>query len=168
MSDLVEELSSGGEIVELGCGEGALIGGVDPTTYGAYQGFDISAVAVQHAQERALEAGLDGCRFSVGELADWPGASGLSLVVIEECLYYLEPAAQRRLLERCFDSLTPDGRVLVAVHSKIRHAATLGICREVGEVDRELDDGERVILVLARRSRGDDRDAPPEVNRRCS
>ncbi len=151
VTDLVEEFSRGGDILELGCGEGLLIASINPSAYSSYVGWDLSEVAIARARERIAELGLRNCEFSRGEFFDWKGASALSLEVMEECLYYLNPVAQTRLLERCFAALLPTGLVLVTVHSKQRHAATLEVCRRSGTVKRELGDGERAILMLAPR-----------------
>lgn len=145
---LVEQLAGGGDVVELGCGEGFLIEAVDSDSYRSYVGVDVSAVAVESAARRAGQAGLVKCRFEVGRIEQWRCDADTSLIIMEESLYCLKPRRQRRLLRRCLARLKPDGRLIVTVHSATRHRSTLVNCRRYGVVDREIHESERVILAL--------------------
>lgn len=81
-------------------------------------------------------------------MAQWEGTSGVSLVVAEECLYYLRRSDAEMFLRRCCDSLVPGGSVLVIVHSMHKHASTLDSCRRMCKVKNEFIAGSRVYLVL--------------------
>ncbi len=151
MASLVERLAGGGDIVELGCGEGVLIEAVDPDTYRSYVGVDVSPVAIEAATRRAGRAGLDKCRFEVGRLEQCSHIADASLIIMEESLYYLKPRRQRRLLRRSFDRLKPGGRMIVTVHCATRHGPTLDVCRRAGTVEQEIHDSKRVILALCAR-----------------
>jgi trans-aconitate methyltransferase len=144
----VERLCAGGALLEFGCGEGDLPHALLPGTYSSYIGQDISRIAVERAQQRADRAGLTCTRFEHGDMAQWPGASGISLIVAEECLYYLPARTMRRFLGRCMDALSDGGSLLVIVHSAEKHASTLEACREVCHVATDLRSGGRVFLTL--------------------
>jgi len=149
---LVEQLAGGGDIVEFGCGEGWLIGAVDPGVYRTYVGVDLSPVAIDIATRRARQAGLVKCRFEVGRFEHWPVRDDASLIIMDESLYYLKPRRQRRLLRRWLDRLDSGGHMVVTVNSATRHRSTLAACRRAAVVEREVDDSERVILTLRPRN----------------
>lgn len=123
--ELVTELAAGGDVVEFGCGEGHLAGAVDPDAYSTWVGYDIAALAVEGARARA---GSDRCRFEVLDCTAWPGASGVQLIVAEECLYYLRGADLRRFLERCRASLAPGGAMLATFSRAGRHPEAEAAC----------------------------------------
>jgi trans-aconitate methyltransferase len=141
---LVERLARAGVIVELACGDGILSRSIRSSAYSAYRGYDISDVAIERARQLANSK----CTFAVCDMCDWRGDQEVSLIVIEEALYYIIHAQQRALLRLCKASLNPEGRILVIVHSEKRHAATLKTCRETLTIDEQIRDGERVHLVL--------------------
>ena len=151
VASLVEQLAGGGDIVELGCGEGVLIESVDPDAYRTYVGVDLSRVAIDAATRRARQAGLEKCRFEVGRFEQCPHLADASLVIMEESLYYLKPRRQRRLLRRCLGRLNAGGRIVVAVHCATRHRSTLASCRRAAVVEREIRESDRVILTLRAR-----------------
>lgn len=148
---LVEQLAGGGDVVEFGCGEGRLIGAVNPDVYRSYVGLDLSPVAIDAATRRARKAGLEKCRFEVCRFEHWPGGADASLIIMEESLYYLKPRRQRRLLRRCLDRLDSGGRMVVTVHCATRHQSTLESCRQAAVVEREIHESDRVILTLRAR-----------------
>lgn len=134
---LVTELAASGDVVEFGCGEGHLACAVDPASYGTWIGYDIAALAVETARGRA---GSDRCRFEVLDCTAWPGASGLQLIVAEECLYYLRGTDLRRFLERCRDSLAPGGAMLATFSRAGRHPETEAACGLVFPAVEVIDD----------------------------
>ncbi len=122
---LVSELAAGGDVVEFGCGEGHLARAVDPACYSTWVGYDIAALAVEGARQRSES---DRCRFQVLDCTAWPGASGVQLIVAEECLYYLHGSDLHRFLERCRASLAPDGAMLVTFSRAGRHPEAEAAC----------------------------------------
>ena len=146
--ELVEELAKGGRIVELACGEGILISAINPEVYDSYLGIDISDVALEAAVKKTQELGLFRCRFKQLDIADWPGDSELSLVILEECLYYLNAAQQRQLLSTCLNSLSPSGAVVVTFYSRARHERSIETCKEFYPTTVDVPDGDHVYLVL--------------------
>lgn len=142
------ELCCGGLLVEFGCGEGTLPLALPRDSFSHYMGYDISGVAIQRANERARMANLANCQFEQCDMAKWTGTSGASLIVAEECLYYLAKAEIETFLQRCCQSLIPGGSILVIVYSAARHGPTLNSCRGVCKVrDESVVDG-RTFLTL--------------------
>lgn len=139
VAELVTTLADGGAVVEFGCGEGHLARRVDPASYRSYVGYDIAEVAVARARELA---GTDRCRFEVLDCTAWDGAHGLTLIVAEECLYYLRGGDLHRFLERCRDSLASDGAMLATFHRGGRYPETEAECRRVFARVEEIGDPE--------------------------
>jgi trans-aconitate methyltransferase len=108
-------------------------------------GYDISDAACEIANARQL----DSCRFEAVDMAQWPGAKDLSMIIAEECLYYLAAPDLRNFMRRCMDSLTADGTMLVVVHDRLKHAQTLNICRQSAHAT-EWAVGERGYILLAK------------------
>ncbi len=148
---LVTELCGRGKLVEFGCGEGELPHLLPTGSFSHYFGIDISDVAVRRAREWVLEAGMSHCEFEQSDMSEWPGASGVSLILAEECLYYLKPEQIESLLARCGTSLMSEGKILVIVHSAEKHAKTLAACRRVCDVVNEREVDSRAYLVLKRK-----------------
>ncbi len=145
----VTELCNGGHLVEFGCGEGTLPLALPRDSFSQYIGYDISEVAVGRARARAREAGLMYCHFEQCDMAKWKGTSGVSLVVAEECLYYLTPRIAETFLRHCCESLLPGGSILVIVYSAAKTYRTLNICRRVCRVNDESVNEGRTFITLA-------------------
>ena len=147
----VERLCNGGRLVEFGCGEGMLPRELPRKSFADYCGYDISEVAVSRARKFAAEVGLSQVEFKQCNMADWKGSSSVSLVVVEECLNYLDNLETKTFLTHCINSLVPDGKIVVMLHDGIKHARTVSICREVCNIiEEELVEG-RTFLVLQKR-----------------
>src|SRR2546430_3291140 len=145
----VADLCSGGKLIEFGCGEGTLPHQLPPGTFSDYCGFDISDVAIRAAREKARNAGLQRCKFERCDMATWEGSDSASLILAEECIYYLTPARIQHFCRVCSASLLPRGAILIIVHSGTKHARSLEACRSVCTVmDENIIDG-RVFLTLA-------------------
>jgi cyclopropane fatty-acyl-phospholipid synthase-like methyltransferase len=144
----VQDLCRGGRLLEFGCGEGDLPFILPPGTYSSYVGYDISEVAIERARERTVTAGLNSIDFKQCDIARWDGIDSASLILAEECLYYLSAANIEKFLLRCTRCLTRDGSILVIVHSASKHARTLDVCRRVCCVRDEVVIEGRVFLTL--------------------
>ena len=146
----VISLCRGGLFIEFGCAEGALIEELPVNTYSKYLGYDISAVAIELASKKASENGLSNCIFKQCDMTNWAGYSGASLILLEECLYYLNATQIKVFLEKCRYSLLPEGVILVVVHSAEKHANTLKECRLSGRVIEEVLLNGRVFMTLGK------------------
>jgi cyclopropane fatty-acyl-phospholipid synthase-like methyltransferase len=143
-------LCNGGKLVEFGAGEwGALPLALPKGSFSSYVGYDISEIAVSRARDNVRAAGLTNCQFEQRDMASWEGTSGVSLVVAEECLYYLDPKDAETFLRRCCESLSPGGSILVIVHSAVKHLRTLDTCRRVCTVKDEATIDGRTFITLA-------------------
>lgn len=110
----------------------------------------MSHVAIEAARRAASIAGLTGCDSRTGDIALWPGDSGVDAILADECLYYLSRPKLLILLRNCAASLKPDGQMIVVVHSATKHAETLDACRRAMRVIDEFNLNGRQYLVLGR------------------
>ena len=150
--DLVSKLCNGGRLVEFGCGEGPLPLALPKHAFSDYIGYDISQVAVEKGAERAREAGLQNARFQQCDMAKWKGDSSVSVVLAEECIYYLTAKDTEEFLQRCCESLVPGGSILVIIHSATKHSQTLEICRRICQViDESLVNGRTYLTMTAKK-----------------
>ena len=133
----VVNLCRGGRLIEFGCGSGDLPHVLPAGTFSTYLGIDISDVAIAKAKQLAHERQLKACEFSQMDMTRWPGDAGVSLVLVEECLYYLDEKAQEAFLLGCCRSLAEEGRILVVVHDGVKHARTLATCRRLCRVVKD-------------------------------
>ncbi len=144
--ELTTRLCRGGKLVEFGCGSGLLPLLLPVGTFSNYLGVDVSDVAIRLANKRETV----NCQFRQQRMQDWKGDENVSLILAEECLYYLGPEEQRRFLKLCRDSLVPEGTILVIVHDQNKHKATLEVCRRTCHVRFEQARGKRAYLVLSK------------------
>jgi len=147
---LVSQFCQGGTLVEFGCGDGLLPRLLPHGSFSSYIGIDISDVAIRHAKERH-PARID-CHFIQGRMENWEGDQNVSLILMEECLYYLSRPEQDRLLQKCLSSLGSRGRILVVVHERQKHLSTLQACQETRSLLSEENHGERVYLILGNKA----------------
>jgi cyclopropane fatty-acyl-phospholipid synthase-like methyltransferase len=147
----VLELCDGGRLIEFGAGEGTLPLSLPKNSFSNYVGYDISTIAIGRAIDRISAAGITDCQFEQCDMAKWTWtqAPSISLVVVEECLYYLNAKDAEAFLQQCCQSLLPDGSILAIVHCAKKHFATLDICRRVCRVKEELTIDGRIFMILA-------------------
>ena len=143
-------LSRGGLVIEFGCAEGTLVEELPVGSYSKYHGYDISGVAIGIARKRATENGRSNCTFEQCDMSQWSGYAGATLILLEECLYYLSAAQIQVFLEKCRNSLLSEGVILIVVHSADKHANTLSQCRQTGNVIEEVLINGRVFMVLGK------------------
>ena len=148
----VIELCNGGKLIEFGCGDGSLPRLLPNDAFTFYKGFDISDVAIARARHLAQRSGLNACEFYQVDMTQWRGDSSISLILLEECLYYLNKREQVEFLGRCCRSLGPEGLILVVVHDGDKHSRTLITCRNVCSVVAEEVISHRSYLTLARKA----------------
>ena len=146
---LVQQLCKNGNLLEFDCGEGNLPFSLPAGTFSSYLGYDISQIAIEKAKRRVVEQGVKEVQFESCKMEEWDGSQDISLILVEECLYYLSASECEKFLLKCSKSLTSEGRILVIVHSATKHKKTLDICRRVCKIIYEQEKGNRTYLTLA-------------------
>jgi SAM-dependent methyltransferase len=106
LDGVVEKLSRGGSIADLGCGHGAstvLLAEAFPNV--TVTGFDYHQASIDIARKRAVEAGVaDRVRFELASAQDFPG-EGYDLVCIFDALHDMgDPASAARHIRQGLDA----------------------------------------------------------------
>jgi cyclopropane fatty-acyl-phospholipid synthase-like methyltransferase len=146
---LVKSLSGGGSILEFGCGDGKFASALPRSSYSSYLGYDISLAAIAKARARADANGLIDCRFETMPIEKWNGDRNVSLIVVEECLYYLTEENARRFLKLCLKSIKADGHILIIMHSHIKHRNKVELVREFAPELDEMTSGDRIYQTVS-------------------
>src|SRR4051812_34130407 len=112
LEGVVERLTAGGTVVDVGCGHGAstlIMARAFPQS--TFIGFDYHEGSITRAREIARDAGLDDrVRFEVAGAHDYPG-DGYDLVCHFDCLHDMgDPAGAARHVR---ETLAPDGTWMV-------------------------------------------------------
>lgn len=96
-------------ILDVGCGEGVLHDTLRNVGYGRYVGIDLSETAIGRASRSADER----TQFMVAKAETFETTERFDLIVINECLYYLENPPV--LLARLARLLEPDGAFVISM-----------------------------------------------------
>ena len=150
LDGVVEKLSQGAKIADVGCGHGALtILMAQAFANSQFVGFDYHLESVHRAEEASLHAGVaDRCRFEVASAKDFPGRE-YDLVAVFDCLHDMgDPVGAARHIRQSLkadgtwmivepfagdnlaDNLNPVGRIFYAASTMVCVPASLS--QEVG------------------------------------
>ncbi len=104
-----------GKALELGCGTGELSIGLAQRCE-QLCAIDLSPTALNRCRAALSEAQISHVHPQLMQVPDnWPAdtQANVELIVVSELAYYLRPPDFDRLLERCMDSLAPQGEWLM-------------------------------------------------------
>ncbi len=96
-------------ILDVGCGEGVLHDTLRNVGYGRYVGIDLSETAIGRAARSADEQ----TQFMVARAETFETVERFDLIVINECLYYLDDPPS--LLARLAGFLGPEGAFIISM-----------------------------------------------------
>ncbi len=112
LDGVVAKLERGAKVLDVGCGAGVsacLIAEKWPNT--EVVGFDPSAIAVQQAQERAEDAGLENTTFVEAGASDVPATGDFDLALTFDCLHDMPRPDDA--LDAIRGALDADGTLLI-------------------------------------------------------
>lgn len=111
LDGVVEKLSAGGRVADVGCGHGVttiLMAQAFPTS--EFVGIDYHDASIETARERAASAGVTNARFEVADATSYRGG-GYDLIAFFDCLHDMgDPSGAAR---HARESLQSDGHCLL-------------------------------------------------------
>jgi len=142
---LVRDYCGEKRIIELACGDGSLARASQGFSWLSYDGFDISSVAIEQARATSIPQQ----NFHVLDMESWTPQKDFDLLIIEEALNYLSPAAQLALLRRAFDRMGPTGIAIITMHSRTKFKSLAERLYANFKIMQEQSEGDRCYLVLS-------------------
>ena len=112
LADVVDKLTEGGAAADIGCGAGGavlLLAEAFPAS--TFAGFDISAFALERAEERLVDRGLTNASFHDARVAPLPSDGSLDLVTTFDCIH--DMTDPRGMMRRIRSALADDGTWLL-------------------------------------------------------
>ena len=147
--DVVDKYSTGGDILDLGCGIGRT-GFEIASVYRSYVGVDISEVAVQKAKA-ILEndvARAKQNRYLVADIAKFVPDRLFQVILFRESVYYFSIRVVPKIFRRYANYATPNGVIILRLHDRgkyeriVEHVET-----NYRVLERRLQDGGNGIVI---------------------
>jgi SAM-dependent methyltransferase len=131
--DLLEclrTLESNSGILDLGCGAGNLRAALRSRGWnGRFIGVDVS----EQVMEIAKKSEDSNAEWHVSAIEDFPIlAQRVGAVCLCESLYYVRPLSVPALLDRCRQSLVPQGRIVIRISDADRHREYIALLQGLG------------------------------------
>jgi SAM-dependent methyltransferase len=110
----LEEQARGGDILDLGCGPGAVGNHLNPARYRSYLGVDISEVAIAKAREKNTASGrADRNSYLAADILTFETKQKFDAILFGDSIYYFPVRRAAELLDRYCENLKPDGVYVV-------------------------------------------------------
>ncbi|HLY52431.1 MAG TPA: methyltransferase domain-containing protein [Steroidobacteraceae bacterium] len=119
LAGYIWHLKPGGAVLDVGCGQGALLRRLQPASFSRYVGIDVSASAISVAQKQQSERGT----FLVADCENYAPVERFDVIVFNEVLPCLPDPLHT--VERYTACLNPAGLLLVSLCTAARGSATI-------------------------------------------
>ncbi|MBW8683145.1 class I SAM-dependent methyltransferase [Chitinophaga rhizophila] len=109
--NFIYKYAPGGDILEVGCGEGLLQRGMDRQLYNLFTGIDVSNVAILRTEDLWNAQN----RYMSADMETWqPDSQRFDIIIFNESLYYASYPLE--LMTRYFSFLKPGGAIILSVY----------------------------------------------------
>jgi SAM-dependent methyltransferase len=132
----VEKHANGGDVLDLGCGPGAIGDGLNPQIYRSYVGVDISDVAIEKANARNKR---EKNAYIQADILSFVPQQKYDVILLGDSIYYFTAPQAKEIFERYSEFLKPGGVFLVRswVTSRRTHALVQLIDAEYQVTERQ-------------------------------
>jgi len=127
--DVIEKYSTGGEILELGCGTGETAFETKEW-YSHYEGVDISDVAVRTAllaRDELHPSQAGKISFVIADMSTFSPVRPFAVILFRESVYYIPSPKISATLRRLSPFLTSNGVFIVRVHDRAKYKGILDV-----------------------------------------
>jgi len=142
----IEDHSSNGAILLLGCGNASILRHLKADAYRFALGIDISPEAVSRAGSPRDPRD----NFEVGDILEYQCQQDFDVILLAESLYYIKANEQGALLKRLRGHLTSSGCIIVTVVNPKGHTDIIQLIRSNFSVLRETNfkESDRFLIVF--------------------
>ena len=122
----VERHAKNGDILDLGCGPGAVGSRLAVTAYRSYTGVDISDIAIQNARRRAVQTGQEGnTEYVQCDIRSYVPKGKYAVILFGDSIYYFSHREVATLLTLYSGYLTHEGVFVVRTWTTTKRARTI-------------------------------------------
>jgi SAM-dependent methyltransferase len=104
----LEKYANGGDILDLGCGPGAIGSGLKLNSYRSYTGVDISDAAIAKAKRKDPKN-----LYLQGDILSFTLRSVYDVILFGDSIYYFPQSKAEKILNRYSKYLAPNGVLLI-------------------------------------------------------
>ncbi len=110
----IEKHAKNGDILDLGCGPGAVGSELNKVTYYSYTGVDICDVAIEKAKSRAKESGRsEKSTYFQSDILTYIPSQCFDVIFFGDSIYYFSWQRIKEILNRYSKNLKQDGAFIV-------------------------------------------------------
>jgi|SRR6266850_1951738 len=149
----VEKHAKGGNILDLGCGPGAVGNELNAAAYHSYTGVDICDVAIEKARSRTVEnRRTDKNNYIQSDIFSYVATQQYDVILLGDSIYYFSHKRIAEILYRYSKYLKQDGVLIVRSWIlKDRHRAIIQNIENTCEiVEKELYHQSQIVVITFR------------------
>jgi SAM-dependent methyltransferase len=129
----IEEYSSNGAILILGCGTASIVSYLNQNAFRYLLGIDISPEAISKARRQSTAK----VHFKVADILEYQCERNFDVILFSESLYYIRDTEQEELLRRLGRHLTPSGCFIVTLSNPKEYTGIIQMIKAGFQVLRE-------------------------------
>jgi 2-polyprenyl-3-methyl-5-hydroxy-6-metoxy-1,4-benzoquinol methylase len=152
--DYIEKYISGGDILDLGCGNGSTGKELDNSVYHNYTGVDISEVAIKQAEEMIKEDNVKRKKnvYEIGDILTYSPKHNYNLILFRETIYYLTKKQIVPILYKYSNYLVDDGKIVIRLWNWTKYKEIVNlILANFCVVDHRFSKEELTAVIVIRR-----------------
>ena len=141
--DVIERYAGGGDVLDLGCGDGHVGLGLHPEKYHTYAGVDISEIGVREAVAKCQAVGegrSEKNTFCAADISTYRPGHPVDIVLFKDSLYYVNRLEMLRVLSELQTFLKPSGVFIVEMDDVKRHGWIRDLIRQHFRVLEDSED----------------------------